>query len=467
MSKKGTVTESIYPIPDGENRILDIVSYILIWLATAVFLGYFFIGASLVPPVGQLNLIQAIMVIVLAKIIVMVFFALNGAPGWKYGIPMVIQMRASFGTKGQAVPSLIRAVPALIWFGIQTWVGALALNAISNTLFGFDNTFVWFVIFQLVQTWIASRGFNSIKWFDIFSSVFIAIAMIYIMYKLITTFGAELSAIINIPGTYGWAFWGGVTMMLGIYSTLMINVSDLVRYIPKKGVSKTVYTVAQLVGILPGALFMCMIGIIAVATTGSFDPIAVFVDQIPSVGLMIVLMLFIASAQFTTNLIGNVIPPTLVICDLFKVKWKAGVWITGILGLFTFPWLLLTAGAFNLFVQIYSAFLGPILGVMIADYFLIRRQQYDLKELYNPNGKYYYSKGFNPAAFIAIIIGAVIASLKVEISWFLGLVPAAIVYIGLMRGWIMKKYPQSIPESYDVDQEISNVLQTNNHEIGA
>ena len=461
MSKgsKGTVTESIFPIPDGEGRILDLTSYILLWLATAVFLGYFFVGASLVPPVGQLNLFQAILVIVLAKIIVMIFFALNGAPGWKYGIPMVVQMRASFGTKGQAIPSLIRAVPALLWFGVQTWVGALALNSISKAVLGFDNAFVWFVIFQLIQTWIAARGFSSIKWFDVVASVFIAICMIYIMYQLITNYGAELTKIIEHPGTYGWAFWGGVTTMLGIYSTLMLNVSDLVRYIPRKGVSKTAYTIAQLAGLLPGALFMCMIGIISSATTGQYDPIAIFVEQMPSTGLLILMMLFIASAQFTTNLVGNVVPPTMVICDLFKVKWKTGAWITGILGLFTFPWLLLTANAFNLFVQIYSAFLGPILGVMIADYFIVRKQKYNLSELYKQTGSYLYYKGFNPAAFLAIIVGGLIASLKVEISWFLGILPAAIAYVVLMNLWIAKKYPQSIPAENDEEAEINRVLQ--------
>ncbi|MFM1655791.1 NCS1 family transporter [Brevibacillus sp. B_LB10_24] len=460
MANKGAVTESVFPLPDGEGRILDVTSYILLWLATAVFLGYFFVGASLVPPIGTLNLFQAILVIVIAKIIVMAFFALNGVPGWKYGIPMVVQMRASFGTRGQAIPSLIRAVPALFWFGVQTWVGAQALNGISKELFGFDNTFVWFVVFQLVQTWIASRGFSSIKWFDVAGSIFIAVCMVYIMYRLISNYGAEMSKIMDAPGTYGWAFWGGVTTMLGIYSTLMLNVSDLVRYMPRKGVSKTRYTLAQLLGILPGALFMCMIGIISVSTTGQYDPIAIFVKEIPSLGLMVVMMLFIAAAQFTTNLVGNVVPPTMVLCDLFKVKWRTGAWITGILGLFTFPWLLLTANAFNLFVQIYSAFLGPILGVMLADFFLLRSQKYHLAELYNPRGFYSYCKGFNPAAFIAIIAGAVIATIKVEISWFLGLIPSAILYVILMKAWIVKKYPQSIPAEDQPEQEIIKAVQS-------
>lgn len=466
MSKKGAVTESIYPIPDGEGRILNITSYILLWLATAVFLGYFFIGASLVPPVGQLNLTQAILVIVIAKVIVMFFFALNGAPGWKYGIPMVVQMRASFGTKGQAVPSLIRAIPALLWFGVQTWVGAMALNSISKVVIGFDNTFVWFVLFQLLQTWIAARGFSSIKWFDVVASIFIAICMVYIMIKLVSNYGAELTKVIEAPGTYGWPFWGGVTMMLGIYSTLMLNISDLVRYIPRDGVSKAKYTAAQLAGLLPGALFMCLIGIISSATTGQFDPIAIFVEQMPSVGLLIVMMLFIASAQFTTNLVGNVVPPTMVICDLFKVSWKTGAWITGILGLFTFPWLLLTAQSFNLFVQIYSAFLGPILGVMLADYYWVRKQRYHLAELYNTSGSYTYYKGFNPAAFIAIAVGALFATLKVEISWFLGLVPAAVTYQVLMKYWISKRYEQSVPQISE-EAEIHQVLQSHDVKLSS
>lgn len=453
---KNGITESTQPIPEGSGRILDPLSYILMWLATAVFLGYFFLGASLVPPAGKLNLLQAIVVIVLAKLIVMTFFALNGAAGWKYGIPMVIQMRASFGTRGQAIPSLVRAIPAIFWYGIQTWVGALALNSIFTKLFGFDHPLLFFVLFQLLQTWIASRGFSSIKWFDVGGSIFIAVTMVYIMVTLISTFGAELSTVINSPGTWGWPFWSGVATMVGIYSTLMINVSDYVRYIPKK-TSKFVYTISQLLGILPGALFMCLIGIIGAATTGKFDPIEIFTKSIPSVPLMVVLMFFIAAAQFTTNLVANVVPPTMVICDLFKVKWKVGSIVSGILPLLTFPWLIVTASGFSLFVQIYSMFLGPIIGVMLADYYFIRRQRLDLAELYKPQGAYAYAGGFNPAALIAIAIGAAVAALNVQISWFLGVLPAAVVYLILMNGWILKKYSQPMLDT-DADIQINNVL---------
>lgn len=457
-NEKHGITESTLPIPDGPGRILDPVSYVLAWLATAVFLGYFFLGASLVPPAGSLNLFQAITAIVLGKVIVMAFFALNGAAGLKYGIPMVVQMRAAFGIKGQAIPSLIRAVPAIFWYGIQTWVGALALNSISSKLFGFSNPLLFFVLFQLLQTWIASRGFSSVKWFEIVSSFFIAGTMIYIMVRLVSLFGAELSVVINSPGTWGWPFWAGVTTMLGIYSTLMINVSDYIRYIPKRTKTFT-YTIIQLLGLLPGALFMCMIGIIGAATTGKFDPIEIFTESIPSVPLMVVLMLFIAAAQFSTNLMANVVPPTLVISDLFKTNWKTASIITGILPLFTFPWLILTANGFNLFVQIYSVFLGPIIGVMLADYYFVRKQRLDLAELYNPEGRYTYASGFNPAALIAVAIGAAIAVLNVQISWFLGVLPAAAAYVVLMNSWILKKYEQSTPDT-DADLQIAQYLKS-------
>lgn len=455
-TEKQGITESTFPIPDGPGRILDPVSYVLAWLATAVFLGYFFLGASLIPPAGSLNLFQAICAIVLGKLFVMTFFALNGRAGLHYGIPMVVQMRSSFGMKGQAIPSLIRAVPAIFWYGIQTWVGALALNSISAKLFGFSSPILFFILFQLLQTLIASRGFSSVKWFEVVSSLFIAVTMVYIMVRLVSTFGAELNAVISSKGTWGWPFWAGMTTMLGIYSTLMINVSDYIRYIPKN-TSKFTYTIIQLLGILPGALFMCMIGIIGAATTGKFDPIEIFTESIPSVPLMVLLMLFIAAAQFSTNLLANVVPPTLVISDLFKVNWKISSVITGILPLFTFPWFILTANGFNLFVQIYSVFLGPIIGVMLADYYFIRKQRLDLAELYNPAGTYSYASGFNPAALIAVAVGAAVAVINLKISWFLGIVPAAVVYVIMMNSWILKKYPQSIPDT-DADAQIAGYL---------
>ncbi len=426
-SEKGIGEESLLP---QENRLMNNISYTLAWIGGCVFIGYFMMGASLVPPVGQLNLIQAIACISIAAFIVSICFNLNGHAGHKYGIPFVIQARQPFGIKGSKVASILRSVPAIFWFGIQSWVGALALNGISDKLFGFNSPIFWFIMFQFLQIFLSSLGFKGIKWVENVGGIVIVVSLGYMLYIINKVYGSQIqSNLIDYKGTWGLAFWGGTTAFLGVYTTLMLNIADYTREYTKSSSSKVMFII-HLIGTLPTTLFMAMIGLLAAGVTGQWDPIVLFVELMPNSFVLFVALFFVAVAQITTNVMLNVIPPTYVMMDLFNISYKKGAVITGILAFFTFPWAIANSEGFFLFIQAYSIFLGPIFAIMVVDYYFIRKKELYLDELYDINGPY---KGVNWASMIAIAVGAAFAFIEIQLSWYISLIPAGLTYYVLMK----------------------------------
>lgn len=428
INEKELGKESLLP---QEERILDNISYLLAWIGGCVFIGYFMMGASLVPPVGQLNLFQAVVCICLSALIVSICFNINGQAGHKYGIPFVVQARHSFGMQGAKIPAVIRAVPAIFWFGVQSWVGALALNGLSVQLFGFDSPVFWFVAFQILQIALAMLGFKGIKWIENIGSIFIIGALGYMLYVIITVHGGAVeSNLINIEGTWGLAFWGGTTAFLGVYTTLMLNISDYTREYSKRG-SNGVMLVIHILATMPTTLFMALIGLLSAGVTGEWDPIYLFVELMPNSFVLIMALFFVAVAQITTNVMLNVVPPAYVMMDLFGISYRKGAVITGLLAFLTFPWKIATANGFFLFIQIYSIFLGPIFAVLVVDYYFIRKKKLDLDNLYDASGPY---KGINWAGLIAVAVGSAFGALiEVQLSWYISLIPAGLTYYLLMR----------------------------------
>lgn len=421
--------ESLAP---QEARIMGRTSYLLAWMGGCVSIGTFTVGSSLV---GTLNLVQAVLAVTIGCLVIGVGLAINGAAGYKYGIPFVVQVRSSFGIAGTKIPGLVRAVPALVWYGFQSWIGAGALNLVTATLFGFDNLVVWFIVFQGLQIGLSMFGFTGIKWLENIGGVFIIFALIYMFVSVIQRYGDEIgSDLIAVEGTWGLPFWSATMLYLGIYSTMMLNVGDYSREHVRgsgPGLLVTIYTAA----ILPVTLFMGMIGFMVSGATGVVDPIKVFANATDNTPLLIVTLLFIAFAQVTTNVLNNVVPPTYVFMDVFKLPFKASTVLVGLLAVATFPWLLVreeSADGLQLFIQVYSAFLGPIFAVMVVDYYVVRRRSLDLAALYDEAGPY---RGINPAALIATVIGILIAFSLQDVGWYASLVPAGLTYYLLMRHW--------------------------------
>jgi len=427
INDKGIGEESLLP---QEHRILNNTSYLLTWLGGCVSIGTFMMGASLVPPAGNLNLLQAILAMIIGNTVIAIGLTINGRAGHQYGIPFIVQSRSAFGMKGSIIPGFIRGVPAIIWFGVQSWVGAIALNTITSVLFNYDNIVVIFILFQAIQIVMAALGFKGIKWIENTGSIFILVTLIYMFYYINTNFQTVISEkLINIPGSWGLEFWGGTTAFLGIYTTMMLNASDYMREFKKES-KPSVATILHWLAIVPATLFMGLIGLMSAGVTGEWNPIVLFTELIPNKFILVLTLSFIAIAQVTTNVLNNALPPSYVLMDIFKLPYKKSVIIVGILSFLTFPWKITTQGAFKLFVQLYSAFLGPIFAVMVTDYYFIRRRNLDLELYYKEDGPY---KDVNWAGIIAICVGALVALLEVQLSWYSSLIPAGLTYYILMK----------------------------------
>ena len=413
-----------------QKRIMGTLSYTASFMGGCVSIGTFSMGASLI---GVLTVTQAVIAMAIGCLVIAVALAIIGNCGHKYGIPFTVQLRSSFGTTGVKIPGVLRGLPAIVWFGFQSWVGAGAINSCFKMLFGFDNLPVVYVLFTILQVALAIKGFEGIKWLENISCVFIIAILIYMLYVVNTQFSTEIGDVFSgIKGTWGMPFWAATTSFLGIYSTMIINASDYARNAtddikPVKATS--IYTIA----ILPVTLFMGLIGLLVTAATGNSDPVAVFSTTMDSKFLTIVTLLFIAFAQVTTNVLNNIVPPSYVLMESFHMKWSHATILVGILSICVMPWKLVTAesaAGLNLFTQFYSAFLGPIFAVMAVDYYILRKKKLDINDMYDKQGAF---KGINWAAVIAIIFGSLCSLLVMQLSWYVSLSPTGVAYYLLMK----------------------------------
>ncbi len=413
-----------------KKRIMGPLSYAASFMGGCVSVGTFSMGAGLI---GVLTVPQAIIAMCIGCLVIAVALAIIGEAGHIYGIPFTVQLRSSFGTTGVRIPGILRGLPAIVWFGFQSWVGAGAINSCCKILFGFDNLPVVYALFTLLQVALAIKGFEGIKWMENISCVFIIAILIYMLYVVNTQFSTEIGDVFSgIKGTWGMPFWAATTSFLGIYSTMIINASDYSRNAtddikPVKATS--IYTIA----ILPVTLFMGLIGLLVTAATGNSDPVAVFSTTMDSKFLTIVTLLFIAFAQVTTNVLNNIVPPAYVLMESFKMKWTHATILVGILSACVMPWKLVTADSaagLNFFTQFYSAFLGPIFAVMAVDFFILRKKKLNINDMYDKKGTF---KGINWAAIIAILIGSVCSLFIMELSWYISLIPSGVAYYFLMK----------------------------------
>jgi len=428
-ASKAPGEESLAP---QKTRIMGRLSYLLAWFGGCVAIGTFTMGSSVV---GTLNLLQATLAIAIGCFVIGIALVLNGAAGYKYGIPFMVQARSAFGFGGTRLPGLVRAVPAIVWYGFQSWIGAGALNMVSATLFGFDNLVFFFIAFQFLQIGLSVMGFQGIKWLENVGSAFILASLVYMFYSTVQRYGDELSSsLLTMQGSWGLPFWSATMLFLGIYSTMILNVSDYSRE-HKHGTSPGLLTTIYSMSILPCTLFMGLIGYMVSEATGVADPIQVFANAVDNTPLLMTTLLFIAFAQVTTNVLNNVVPPTYVLMDVFKMKFRPATIVVGLLAFATFPWKLVSADSaagLQVFVQTYSAFLGPIFAILVVDYYLLRKRTLNLEHLYDAQGPY---RGVNYAALIATAIGAAVALNVATVSWYASLIPAGLSYYLLMMYW--------------------------------
>jgi NCS1 family nucleobase:cation symporter-1 len=429
-----TDADSLRPAAD-HHRVFTTISYVLMWWSSLIVIQAFALGQSFLPPIGSLNLYQALLVMVIAVVLFVVMFSLNGQAGLKYGIPYSIQARAGFGIRGSKFVEFLRAIPAIVWYGIGTWIGALSLDGILTQLVGFTAPFakyVYFILLQVLQTALAYRGIRTMKWFNASAAIVIAVIMGYMLIHIVQTHGLQIEESWRSEGNWGTPFWVSLTAAIGVLATVMLNISDMTRHLQK---SQSAIWLGHLLGVAPPWFFMLTLGLVAGASLGIWDPVQALIQLSPNPLAMVVLLAFVLLAQITTNLTINILPPALIFMDAFKIRWHTAVVLTGVLGVVSAPWLILSNfDAFLSFILHYSALFGPILGVMLADYFVLRRGELHVDDLYvdGPQSRYWYSGGLNLAGLTAVIVPGVITMIWfLPMSWLIGVPAGFVIYLAL------------------------------------
>ena len=429
------VDESLNPKTEA-GRTVGPIPYMFMWIGDGVNLGNMTLGASLVVAgIATLNIFQTFAAAIIAIGIISTVFALNDRLGYRTGIPYVVQLRMSFGVKGSIISSLLRGIPAIVWYGFQSWIGGTALNEIVKIITGgaFDNVFICFVVLQLVQIGLSLYGFHAIKWVESLTSVVIMLALVYVFGVLLTSHSAVIAEKwVHAKGSWGLPFFAFIMMFMGNYAAIFLSAADYSREL-KSGISDSKRGFLYFLPILIAYGFVLAIGAMLASTTGISNPVKAFAIVVDNPYITVFVSAFIVMGAIAVNMVANIIPPTYVITLITKLKYKVAVTISGLLALCSFPWVLVqdsSAKGLGMFILIYSAFLGPIVSILLIEYYILRKQKVNVADLYKEDGPF---AGYNPAAVLALLIGAGAAFTKVELAWIIGFVVAGIAYIFLMK----------------------------------
>jgi NCS1 family nucleobase:cation symporter-1 len=425
--KAGAMASSLYNedlAPTGpEQRTWTTYNIAALWIGISIVITTYLLAAGLMA--AGMNWWQALLTISLGNILVLIPILLNAHAGTKYGVPFPVFVRASFGVRGANFAAIARALVACGWFGIQTWLGGAALDALVTAAWGGwanipGHTFIAFVVFWAVQLVIILTGIEGVKWFEAFSApLLIGGGVALLIWGFVAGGGVanvfSTSAELQQGNAPFWAlFWPSLAANVGYWITLSLNIPDFTRYAK----TQRSQVIGQAIGLPLTMTAFSFIGIAVTAATivvfdeAIWDPVALvtrLTGDIPA--LLILAMFIIAIAQISTNMAANVVSPSFDFSNLAPtyISFRTGGIITAVIGVVSFPWLILeTAGAY-IFTWLvgYGSLLGAIGAVMIVDYWIVRRRQLELAELYKMNGRYSYSGGWNWKAIAAVFIGVI------------------------------------------------------------
>ena len=408
-----------------------------LWVGMAICVPTYTLGGVLTAYFG-LSVGEALWTILVANIVILIPLTLNAFPGTKYGIPFPVLLRSSFGIIGSNVPALIRALVACGWFGIQTMFGGIAVHlmfsAVSDSWAGLGGKgeVLGFFIFWVANIWVVIRGSESIKHLEVFAApMLLAVGVGLIVWAWPQASVSELLA--QPPGrpegaSFTGYFFGGLTAMVGFWATLSLNIPDFSRFAD----SQKSQVIGQVIG-LPVTMFLFAgLGVLMTAASAQLvgetvsDPITL-IGRIDNPFWTVLSMLVIILATISTNTAANIVSPTNDFQNVAPrlINQTKGVLLTGVIGVLLMGWeLLKKIGWLDSDVSVeslysnwligYSSLLGPIAGIMIVDYFVVRRQQFDLAGLYLDGGPY---PAWNRAGFIAFLVPVGLTLVAITTGW--------------------------------------------------
>ena len=468
--------DDLAPVPIAK-RTWTTYNYIALWIGMAHNVATWTLAAGLIA-LGM-AWYQAILTIMIANVLVLIPMLANSHAGTKYGIPFPVFARASFGVWGANLPALIRAFVACGWFGIQTWIGGGAIFVLVGEILGDSwlkassisigtgqfapqpwTMWISFLVFWALNILIIMRGMDTIRRFENWAAPFVMVVAIILLVWMAIAAGG-FGPIVNDPGKLGWGvdFWKvfppALMGMIAFWSTLSLNMPDFTRF----GRSQREQAWGQVLG-LPTT--MTIFPLIAVLVTSAsavvfkgdpiWDPVQL-VGKMDNIFVAIFALFTLAVATLSVNVAANTVSPSYDFSNVFPkyISFRTGGLITGVIGILIQPWNLYSDPHAYIFTWLgtYGGATGAIAGVLIADYWWVRRNHLHLAELYRRGGRYEYNSGWNWIAVVSLLVGILFAIggsysgngdpypangfiplLKplADYSWVVGLVVAFVLY---------------------------------------
>lgn len=487
QSDSSLTNKDLAIVPESKRR-WNTWNYAALWISMSLCIPTYMLASSLID--GGMNWWQSILTIFLGNSIVLIPMLLNGHAGAKYGIPFPVFARASFGVKGANIPAILRAIVACGWFGIQTWIGGFAIYQMMRIWTPSIETLpqlfpaswglatgpaITFFFFWLLNMLIVYLGVESIRKLLVFKAIFLPLAALALLFWAIDAANG-LGPILAQPSKLSsdaqfWAFFfPALTGMVGFWATLSLNIPDFTRYAK----SQKAQIAGQALGLPTSMTLFAFIGVAVTSATAIiygttiWDPV-LLAGKFENKILVSVAMIAVAISTLATNIAANIVSPANDFSNISpsKISFRTGGYITGIIGILIFPWKLISDPSGYIFQWLiaYSSLLGPIGGIMIADYYFIRKKELAVHDLYQLNGTYTFRSGYNPKAITALIAGILpnvpgflVAVKLVEAqnvwawasglynyAWFVGFFVSGFVYLLLMQR--ERKYSRLVVEN--------------------
>ncbi len=446
--------KDLAPIP-GDRRTWSTYNYAALWISMSVNIPTYMLASGMIA--GGMNWKQALFTVFLGNLLVLIPMLLNAHAGAQYGIPFPVFARASFGVLGANVPAVLRALVACGWFGIQTWIGGEAINAMIVALapswahFGGAQA-ICFIFFWLLNVAVILRGIETIRFLQGVSApllLVMGLALLLWAGAKAGGFGPMLATPSKFAtfGDFFKFFIPSLTGVVGFWATVSLNIPDFTRYAQ----SQRAQVMGQAIGLPATMTFYSFIGIAVTSATliifgqALWDPVAVL-SRLGNPFAVILAMIALLVATLNVNVAANVVSPANDFSNLSprRVSFRLGGLITCFVGVAMQPWKIMSSYGNYIFKWLvgYSGFLGPIAGVMICDYFVVRKKILHVQDLYQRDGEYEYRRGFNWQAIIALAAGAGVAFIGLFVpqlrvlynyAWFVGFFVSFMVYFALMQ----------------------------------
>ncbi|MGW2477871.1 NCS1 family nucleobase:cation symporter-1 [Streptomyces sp. NPDC001665] len=468
------VNADLLPVPLA-RRVWTTYNFTALWVGMAHNIPSWLLASGLVA-LGM-DWKQAVFTIALANLIVLGPMLLTGHAGPKYGIPFPVLARASFGLRGANLPALIRAAVACAWFGIQTWIGGVGIFTLLGKVFGGwaeaseiggQPWTLWlcFVLFWALELAIIYRGMDALRRFENWAAPFVIVGALVLLVWIAVKAGG-FGPLLDQPSELGWGkdfwpvFFPSLMGMIAFWATLSLNIPDFTRF----GAGQRAQIRGQSLGLPTTMTLFALLSVLV--TSGSqavygkavWDPVELVAHTDNVFGLLYALITVLV-ATISVNIAANVVSPAYDLANLAPkfINFRTGALITGVVGVVIMPWKLTETPELYIFtwLGLVGGLLGTVAGILIADYWIVRRTVLDLADLYRPGGRYWYAGGWNWRAVAAFAVGGVLAIggshskpgegpfpsdgvipfLKplADYGWAVGLAASLLVYVALMAG---------------------------------